>query len=175
MTPTIQDSEGTGRWRLIAARGLLMLLIWALLSNGDAAAWWIGVPAVLLASLISIRMLPASGFRWLELLRFMPFFIVHSLRGGVDVARRVFRPDLPIAPARIEYPLALPPGPGRALMASVVNLLPGTLCIEFDDHCMRLHVLDGRQSFEQELQAVERRVARIFSIQLAANVKESSP
>ena len=112
-------------------------------------------------------------FRLLAFLRFIPFFITHSVLGGIDVARRVFRPGLPIDPARIEYPLSLQPGLPRVFMVSIVNLLPGTLCIEFDTDVLILHVLDGRRSYQDELQTVEHRIADIFALQLQSSTQES--
>lgn len=154
-------------------RGLVLAFIWALLARGAADSWYIGIPAVLLALWVSLQLLPPERFSGLAFFRFIPFFIARSVVGGVDVARRVFDPALPIDPARIEYELSLPPGPARVFMASVVNLLPGTLSIEFDSDVLVLHVLDGRHDCLGELQAVEQRAAAIFAIQLQRPIQES--
>lgn len=162
---------GIGQWSLLS-RGLLFALIWALLTDGASASWWIGVPAILLALFVSLYLMPPVRFSSLAFFRFIPFFIVHSVFGGVDVARRVFHPGLPIDPARLEYALSLPPGAARVFIASVVNLLPGTLSIEFEADVLVLHVLDGKRSSLEELQAVERLIAEIFVIQLPSSTQE---
>jgi len=153
-------------WLTIVSRGGLFLLIWWVLTDGAPSSWWIGVPAVLLAVTVSVALIPPVPIVWFELLKFVPFFLLRSLLGGVDVARRAFQPNLPIAPDLIEYPLQLPPGLPLVLMTNIVNLLPGTLTAEFDQSVLKVHVLDRRKDFMTELEAVEQSVARIFGISL---------
>jgi len=130
------------------------------------SSWWIGVPAVLLAVISSVALLPPVPLVWYELLRFVPIFLMRSLLGGADVAWRAFHPDVPIAPELITYPLRLPPGLSRVFMANTVSLLPGTLSAELGENCLTVHVLDGRQDFLSELESVEQNVARMFGASL---------
>lgn len=153
-------------WSTIFSRGVLFSLIWWSLTDGVASSWWIGVPAVLLAVITSGALLPPAPFIWYELLRFTPFFLMRSLLGGADVARRAFYPVIPIAPDLIEYPLRLPPGLPRVFMANAVSLLPGTLTAVLGANCLKVHVLDRQKAFLAELEAVEQSVARIFGISM---------
>ncbi len=148
----------------ILLRGGVLILIWWVLTDGAANSWWIGVPAVLLAVITSVMLLPPVSFVWYEFLRFVPFFLMRSLMGGIDVAWRAFHPSMPIAPDLIEFPLMLPPGLPRVFMANTINLLPGTLSAEIDQHVMKVHVLDSQKDFLTEFNAVEQSVARIFGI-----------
>ena len=152
----------------IVIRGGLLLFFWWALSDGAISSWWIGLPAVLIALLVSLRLLPPVNIAWLQWLKFVPFFIWLSLRGGIDVAWRAFHPRLPIDPQIIEYPLQLPPGLARVFMASTINLLPGTLSATLDHNSMQVHILDSQQDVIAELQAVEQQVARMFGISLKA-------
>lgn len=152
----------------IVSRGVLFSLIWWCLTDGVAASWWIGVPAVLLAVITSLALLPSSPIVWFELLRFVPFFLARSLLGGADVAWRAFHPAIPIAPDIIEYPLRLPPGLSRVFMANAASLLPGTLTAEIGADCLKVHVLDKQKNFLTELEAVELYVARIFGLSTKA-------
>ena len=151
-------------WSTLVSRGLLFSLIWWILTDGTASSWWIGVPAVLLTLITSVALLPTVHFDWIAFFRFVPFFLVRSLLGGVDVAWRAFHPGMPIAPDLVEYPLQLPPGLARVFMADTVSLLPGTLSTEIRQNCLKVHVLDGRKDVIPELEAVEQGVARIFGI-----------
>ncbi len=153
-------------WSTIVSRGGLFSLLWWVLSDGAAASWWIGGPAVLLAVAASVALLPATPFVWVEFLRFVPFFLIRSLLGGADVAWRAFHPGLPIAPGLIEYPLRLPPGLAQVFMANTVSLLPGTLSASLDRSVLKVHVLDNRRGVLAELEAVEQSVARIFGTSL---------
>lgn len=150
------------RWFYIVSRAGLFLLLWWILTDGDSSSWWIGIPAVLLATMVSIAMVPAISFVWFELLRFIPFFLLHSLLGGIDVARRAFQPNMPIAPDLIEYSMRLPAGLPQVLMANTVGLLPGTLSTEIERNVLTVHVLDKGTEFLAELEALEQIVARMF-------------
>jgi len=150
----------------LLSRGVLFSLIWWILTDGAIASWLIGVPAVLLAVAASVALVPPVRVAWSELLRFLSFFVRHSLLGGVDVARRAFQPDMPIDPDLIAYPLRLPQGLPQVIMANIVSLLPGTLCATLDRNVLKVHVLDRQTGFLAELEAVERRVARMLNLSL---------
>lgn len=156
-------------WSTIASRGVAFSLIWWILADGILVSWWIGVPAVLLAIIVSVALLPPVPLVWLELLRFVPFFFMHSLIGGADVAWRALHPGMPIAPDLITYPLRLPPGLPQVFMVNIFSLLPGTLSVELGANSMRVHVLDARQDFFSELESVEQSVAALFGVSLAAS------
>ena len=153
-------------WSTIASRGGVFSLIWWVLTDGVAASWWVGVPVVLLAVIISVALLPPAPFVWYEFLRFVPFFFVRSLIGGVDVAWRALHPAMPIAPDLITYPLRLPPGLPQVFMANTISLLPGILSAEFGANFLKVHVLDVRHNFLSELEAVEKSVAAMFGVSL---------
>lgn len=153
-------------WSTIIWQGVLYALIWWILTDGALSSWWVGGPVVLLAVASGSALLVPVSFVWYEVLRFVPFFLWRSLLGGVDVAWRVMHPRLPIAPDLIEYPLQLPPGLPRVLMANIVSLLPGTLSAALNDTLLTVHVLDSRNDNRAELSAVEQGVARIFNAPL---------
>jgi len=159
-------------WSSIVSRSILFLLIWWILTDGAVQSWWIGAPAVLLAVIASIVQLPPMPFVWLELLRFVPSFLLRSLLGGVDVAWRAFHPRMPIAPDLIAYPLRLPSGLPQVFMINTISLLPGTLSAEFNQNLLKVHVLDSQQDFLEEMKMVEQSVARIFGISLKDSEKE---
>lgn len=157
-----------GLWPSILRRGLLFALVWWILVAGEIASWWIGVPAVLLAAAASFALLSPVTLVWYELFRFVPFFLIRSLLGGVDVAWRALRPSMPIAPHLIEYPIRLPSGLPRVFMANTVSLLPGTLSTELGPGCLIVHVLNGRKDVLSELETLEQRVAALFGTSLPA-------
>ena len=151
------------------SRTLLLFIIWWVLTEGVVTSLAIGLPAIILAAIISIRLLPATHFSWFQFILFMPFFIRYSLQGGIDVAWRAFHPDMPIAPATVSYKMQLPEGLAQVFMALTVNLLPGTLSTEINNNTMIVHVLDSQSDYQSELAAVEQKMARIFSLPLKYN------
>ena len=151
----------------IVSRVVLFSIIWWILADGVVSSWWIGAPAVLFAVVASIALLPRTCLVWYEFLRFVPWFLKRSLLGGADVAWRAFHPSMPIFPSLIEYPLQLPPGLPRVIMANTVSLLPGTLSAELDHGVLQVHVLDSRRDIMTELESVEQCVARLCSTSLS--------
>ena len=161
-------------WPSILQRGLLFSLVWWVLVGGEMASWWIGVPAVLLAAAASIALLSPVTLVWYELFRFVPFFLIRSLLGGVDVAWRALHPSMPISPHLIEYPIQLPSGLPCVFMANTVSLLPGTLSTELGSRCLKVHVLNGRKDVLSELETLEQRVAALFGTSLPARSRGAS-
>jgi multicomponent Na+:H+ antiporter subunit E len=149
-------------WSTVVSRALLFSLLWWALTDGTAGSWWIGAPAVAGAVIISVTLVPPLGLVWREAMGFVPFFLWHSLKGGVDVAWRAFHPRLPITPELIEYPLRLPPGLPRIILVNTVSLLPGTLSAELGGQVLKVHVLDSLGDFLAELEALEQRVGCMF-------------
>ena len=149
-------------------RLLAFALAWWLISEGASASWSIGVPAVLIATFISARLLPPQPLTLSGLLRFAGYFLIHSLLGAVDVARRAFQPSRPLDPAVIDYPLRLTSAPARVWLINAVSLLPGTLSADLNADCLRVHVLDAGQDTHRELLVLERYVAAVFGQDLPA-------
>lgn len=148
----------------LTLRVAVFALLWWALTGGAPNSWAVGVPLVLIAVAASLGLSPAGGapLSVVGTLRFLPFFLWHSLKGGVDVAIRAFRPSLPLHPVLIEYRLRLPTGPGPVFMANIASLLPGSLTAGLDGDRLLVHVLDRSGDFRRELVALERRVADLF-------------
>lgn len=153
-------------WSALASRGLVFSLIWWVLTDGVASAWWLGVPAVVAALVISLVLVAPIHFNWLEVVRFVPVFVARSLLGAVDVARRAFDPQLPLAPEVIHYSLQLPPGFSQLAMANTVSLLPGTLSTRLEANQLSVHVLDAQGGYRAELELLEQHVGRMFGVRL---------
>lgn len=150
------------RWLSVLSRGSILLLLWWILTDGAASSWWIGMPAVLLTLILCTALIPSTVFVWTELYRFLLFFFLHSLLGGVDVARRILQRNISIVPELYEYTMKLPVGLPQVMMANSVGLLPGTLSVVLENNVLTVHVLDKHTDFIAELEAVESNIARMF-------------
>lgn len=153
-------------WSTVASRALLFSLLWWALTDGTGGSWWIGVPAVACTSIVSVALVPPLGLVWWEVMGFIPFFLWHSLKGGVDVAWRAFHPRMPITPELIEYPLRLPNGLPQVMLVNTVSLLPGTLSADLDGRVLKVHVLDSRGDFLTGLKVLEQRAGRMWGTPL---------
>lgn len=153
----------------LMSRGAVFALLWWLLTEGQTETWWFGAPLVLLAIGVSYALARPSPRSLLGLLRLLPFFIGHSLRGGFDVAWRAVHPSLPIAPVLVDYRITLNDEQAEVFLANTASLLPGTLSARLEGGCLQVHVLDGRGDFQAELEALEQRIAALFLITLDVN------
>lgn len=150
--------------RRFLARVAWLALVWVGLNGTDARSWLIGVPAVVAAAWISVRLLPAIPWRCAprEVLSFAAFFLRESLRGGWQVAWLAVSPRLELNPAIVRYPLRLPPGPARLFFCCAISLLPGTAVVAISDRHLIVHVLAHSSQAAHELAELEDRVARLF-------------
>lgn len=148
----------------IVERGLAFATVWWVLAEGRADSWGVGTISVVLALAASLRLAPpASGRLSLPgLLSFAGFFLVQSMRGGLQVASRALRPRMDLAPALLEMPITLPEGVARVLLVNTLNLLPGTVSVRLDENLLHLHVLDTRQPIAEEVREVEARISRLL-------------
>ena len=138
--------------------------VWWLLSGGTPSSWVVGVPAVAAAAWAAYRLggtraRPVSAW---GLMRFLPFFLWESLRGGADVAMRTLAPRMRIHPGFTTYRISLRRQDARVLFANCVSLLPGSLAAELNGDRLDLHLLDDRADPDAELRRLERAVARVY-------------
>jgi multicomponent Na+:H+ antiporter subunit E len=143
---------------------LAFAALWWLLSDGNPESWMVGIPAVLAATWAARRL--GTGERskistW-GLVRFLPLFVLESLRGGIDVARRTLAPRLRIEPGFTSYHIGLEQPNARVFFANCVCLLPGTLAADLQGKALRVHLLDGGINPQAELRRLERAVALIY-------------
>lgn len=150
--------------RPLALRFVLLLAIWLVIAEGEIGSLVVGAPLALVAALISVSLAPVSGNRVSlgGLARFAGYFAVESVRGGIDVAIRAYRPSMPIDPACVSYALRLKEPLARVVFANTVSLLPGTLSASFEGDALVVHALDQAQPVIESLATLERRVADLF-------------
>ncbi len=163
------------RLRRLVHRFLITLALaaglWWVLAGGDVTSWKIGVPAAFAAAAISLLQPPPrrQRLRLRGTLRFIPYYLYQSARGGVDVARRALSPSLPLAPGFVPFVTRLPRGPARTFFMAVISLLPGTLSVRIDGNQLMIHVLDMHLPIAESLGALEARVLDLFEAQPAGD------
>lgn len=92
------------------------------------------------------------------------YFLWQSLKGGIDVSRRVCSPTLPVAPEVIRYRCAIEDAMGRVLFVWMVGLMPGTAPVGWDDsETLAVHVIDRRVYDRDGLGQLERRLRAVLA------------
>jgi len=125
---------------------------------------------VTITTVISIYVVP-PGY-WLisplGVIRFLPYFLITAIRGGWDVARRVFFRTVPVAPdfITIEHDRD---ERKTLLLAWIISLLPGTASCVIREETIVVHVLDKNLPVSEEIQKLQTRINRIFIKDLPGN------
>ncbi len=157
---------GTDRVEVPGAlmRFALFLLLWLVLIGPGWANLAAGLPAAVLASWVSLRLLPQTG-RHLSLSALTAFLMRlpgQSLIAGVDVALRALSPAMPLRTGFVAYRTGIPPGPQREAFRALMSLQPGTLPVgEDEEGAILFHCLDLDQPVNRQLAAEEARFLRI--------------
>ena len=127
--PVPRLRKALGRALAFSLWTAVLASLWVILAGADPASWVIGIPAVAAALWAKSRLSDAriQGLSALGLIRFVPYFLWESVKGGTDVALRVLGPRVRVDPGYVDYPLRLRRPSARVLFLDVVNLLPGTL------------------------------------------------
>lgn len=149
-------------------RAAMFAVLWWILAEGNFVAWGVGLVSIILALAASLILLPPSSSRLslTGLAGFLNFFLVQSLKGGVQVAVMALRPRLDLRPGMLKIPLYLPEGVGRVILVNTLNLLPGTLSVSLTTDSLRLHMLDERRPIEVQVRDVEARIAHMLGLKL---------
>jgi multicomponent Na+:H+ antiporter subunit E len=148
----------------ILPRIVALAALWWVLAGDDPGSWWLGVPAIAAAAWIRRDAVPRGiGISPIGAILFVAYFLRGSVAGGVDVASRVVRPALPIAPTFVRHRLRQPEGhPARLLLLASISLLPGTLAAGVEGDTLVVHALDSRFAAPAVLAELEDRAGGVF-------------
>jgi multicomponent Na+:H+ antiporter subunit E len=148
-------------WRIALARAVGFFALWIILMpSAKPPDLLCGLIATLVATQMSLRLLPASAgrLRLGALLIFAPHFVAQSVLAGIDVARRALHPRLPLQPGIVIYRTGFGPGMARNEFAIITSLLPGSLPVDETEDGLVYHCLDVSQRVADQLADEERRL-----------------
>ncbi|GAA5315532.1 MAG: hypothetical protein AseanaTS_07370 [Candidatus Pelagadaptatus aseana] len=152
---------------------LVFALVWLLLTRGAPDSWVIGIIVVPLASWCAIRLFASHScssaatdypLNLLALFKFIPFFLIESLKGGCQSALLAISPKHAGASGFIHYITTLPEGRPRLFFINIVSLLPGTVSAAWREDEVVIHVLDMDCDHSSELRECENRIAALFGL-----------
>lgn len=140
--------------RVALSRLVVFAVIWWLLTEG-AGQWIYGVPVISALTVATLVLNPpvrsrrqSLRVRIRALCGVLSWFLVQSVAGAVDVARRALRRSVDVAPADEIMTVRLKSPVGRVLLADLASLTPGSLAVDLTaadersgDHLLQLHVL----------------------------------
>lgn len=146
-----------------AKRALGYFAVWVVLLGSIAVAdVLVGAIAALAAARLSLALRPPrpASLRFGSLAGLGARFLWDSLVAGIDVARRVFSPGLPLRTGFVAYTPATPPGDDRSLFTGFTSLMPGSVPTGTDTAgAILFHCLDTGQQVAAQLEEYEARLA----------------
>lgn len=154
-------------------RALFLLMLWAVLVEGDSAYLGYGVVAVPVVVVASLAWAPPAARRAgrfahppLRRLRsgvaLLGWLLLQSVRGGIDVARRSLASPVRVDPLEVVVPVHLTGGPKAAALA-VLGLLPGTIVAEVREDEAVVHTLSPDLDAERTWRELQSRVEDLVS------------
>ncbi|MFT6897574.1 MAG: multicomponent Na+:H+ antiporter subunit E [Paraglaciecola sp.] len=159
-------------FRGLSNRIIIFSFIWMMLSDAQLSSWSVGIFAVAAATCLSMWLSSHSGIAentlqprisLYGLAGFMPFFIIQSVKGGIDTARHALAPNMSLAPGFVEYTYRyLPLGRSREVFVNTLSLLPGSLSVEIHSESLLVHFLNINAVQTSDLIACEKKVASLF-------------
>ncbi|MFO7923207.1 MAG: Na+/H+ antiporter subunit E [Bacteroidales bacterium] len=137
---------------------------WFVLAGGQPISDFVFVILFLAATtIISIYTVPPGQWvlRPLGVVRFFPYFLITALRGGWDVARRVFFRTVPTDPGFVTIEHDRDPRK-TLILAWVISLLPGTASTLITEESIVVHVLDKKLPVTEEILELQNRINQMF-------------
>lgn len=164
----ILPTKSIRAWGTLAMRVLLLGCVWWLLDEGRPGGAAIGVVAVALV-LVAGRLLggePPGRWRLRGVIELASVFVVGSVRGGIDVARRAFARNPTLSPYMLREQIPVPPGPARELFKGAMTMMPGSFCVTDDADTIELHVLARDSGTERLSERLQRATTRARGVEV---------
>lgn len=161
--------------RALLSRAVLFSVAWWAVAEGRPVDWPFMLVGVGGALFLSMRLLPPGRWTLLGIVRFIPFFLVESARGGVDVALRALGPGRRIDPGWVEHEFQTDDPNVQLVVANALSLMPGTLCARLEDGRVVVHILDVHSGAAQFTPILEERASAMTARTTAESRRDRSP
>jgi multicomponent Na+:H+ antiporter subunit E len=154
----------------ILAMNLLLALVWlALTGEITPLNFALGFAAGYAALRVVRRALPDTAYfgKLSQLVRFVLFFLVELVKANLRVAYDVLTPTHHMQPGVVAIPLDLETDEEITLLATLITLTPGTLCLDVsgDRRTLYLHAMyvrDPEATRAEIKHGFERRVMELL-------------
>ena len=157
--------------RSSAKLAFALLAFWLILTAAVPASLIIAALFIVLAILLKPPVDNSTGktrvnVNFSGLLQFAWFFMLESLRGGIDVSRRVLSARPRVDAAFYDYSMRLQIPYAQQLFISSISLLPGTMCADLDNQHLRIHTLDRHMDTPAGIRRLESLIGKLSLIHI---------
>lgn len=153
---------------------VVAVVFWIVLTDGALHSWLVGAPAVMISTWAYLRLNNRGdyGVQWLALCAFIPWFILQSIRGGIEVAKLALRIKGVEYSKTFSFPIGIHGDRERVFFANCVNLLPGTAAIGFSKQVIEIHTVIPVDAAWRETFELQCRVADVFDVDIDRDVSQ---
>ena len=125
-----------------------------------------GLTSCLLAAFIASRLqiVDSSERPLLILCRmvgYVPWLIKEVVKSNIDVAKRIWQPEMPISPTIVTVNASQDTALGLVIHANSITLTPGTLSIDVEPGLIEVHALASESIADLDSGEMDRRVSRL--------------
>ena len=145
----------------------ILFLFWMLLSGHTSILLLsLGVASIALVSWIVSRMdrndkAPIRILFSLRFLSYLGWLIWQVIITNIDVARRIWKPSMPIKPACRKIKVSINDPLIKTIYANSITLTPGTVTTEVGEDYFIVHALNSESLDELEEGEMQRRLSRL--------------
>ncbi len=101
------------------------------------------------------------GLGWRPFTQYLPWLIKEVAKANVDVSLRILHRKMPIQPTMTDVYPTQRTELGRVILANSITLTPGTVSVDMQDRCIRVHALTAAGAQEDAAGDMDRRVTRL--------------
>ncbi len=125
---------------------IIILLIWI------ALVWSVKIPDIIAGISVATIIILLFGdlfpteisklfnpIRLFWVIVYIPTFLWHIIKSNIDVAYRVFHPEMPIRPGIVKVKTMLKSDFAKTFLANSITLTPGTLTVDCIDDNLYIH------------------------------------
>lgn len=96
-----------------------------------------------------------------RMIGYLPWLTLEVVKSNIDVAKRIWHPNLPISPTIVTVKASQNTALGLVIHANSITLTPGTLSIDVEPGLIEVHALSADSIRDLESGEMDRRVARL--------------
>ncbi|MCG9760012.1 Na+/H+ antiporter subunit E [Pseudoalteromonas sp. Isolate6] len=173
-----REKSITANYTKAIVRLVFFSLLWVLLTNGELSSWVIGIVVVPFAAWLNLRFFipqhqvvsdkkgetKSYYFSLFRLLRLLPYFLMNSLKGGIQTSRLAFRRKSLTTSGLVRYSVNLPQGEVRLWFIHLISLLPGTLSARIEGDELAVHMLEVSSNNVRDITQCEEKIAFLFGL-----------
>ena len=146
---------------------LLCVVLWLLWSGMfEPLMLMFGLSSCILAALITSKLQVVDSSErplliFVRMIGYIPWIAWEIVKSNIDVARRIWRPQMPISPTVVTVKATQKTALGLVIHPNSITLTPGTLSIDVEPGEIEVHALSEESIADLHSGEMDRRVSKL--------------